>query len=125
MEVMPPAPKHTGRWFQYSLGTMFLVVTAFSCWLGYELNWIRQRHEAFDRYQIRSMDVPEIEEALQAPSGLWMFGEAGIRSIWCDNLTDEEHCKLERIFPEADIANFSGGSVPPWGPGWDTRLQQH
>jgi len=86
---MPPAPKHTRRWFQFSLGTMFVVVTAFNCWLGYELDWIRQRHEAFDRYQIRSMDVPEIEKTPQAPSGLWMFGEAGIRSIWCCNLTDE------------------------------------
>ena len=37
------APKR--RWFRFSLRMMFVVVTVFGCWLGYELNWIRQRHE--------------------------------------------------------------------------------
>ena len=31
---MPPAPKYTRRWFQFGLGTMFVVVTAATCWLG-------------------------------------------------------------------------------------------
>jgi hypothetical protein len=31
------------RWFQWSLRTLFVVVTVFGCWLGYEFNWIRQR----------------------------------------------------------------------------------
>jgi hypothetical protein len=38
---MTPAPK--GRWFRFSLRTLFVVVTVFGCWMGYEVNWIRQR----------------------------------------------------------------------------------
>src|SRR5256885_1568657 len=37
------------RWFRWSLRTMFVVVTAFGCWLGWQVNWIRQRHEALKR----------------------------------------------------------------------------
>jgi hypothetical protein len=35
-------PRH---WFTFSLRTMFVGVTVFVCWFGYQLNWIRQRHE--------------------------------------------------------------------------------
>jgi hypothetical protein len=38
---MTPAPKR--RWFRYSLRTMFIAMT-FGCWLGYNLNWIQERH---------------------------------------------------------------------------------
>jgi hypothetical protein len=34
------------RWFAFSLRALFVVVTVFGCWLGYQLNWIRERHEA-------------------------------------------------------------------------------
>jgi hypothetical protein len=43
MVGMPPAPKHTRRWFQFSLWTMLLAVTAFAVWLGLELSYVRQR----------------------------------------------------------------------------------
>ena len=32
------------RWFQWSLRTLFVVMALFGCWLGYEVNWIRERH---------------------------------------------------------------------------------
>ncbi|MBI2825910.1 MAG: hypothetical protein HYX69_14590 [Planctomycetia bacterium] len=31
------------RWFQFGLGTMFLLVTLFALWLAWELNFIHQR----------------------------------------------------------------------------------
>jgi len=40
--ALTPAPKR--RWFRWSLRTMFVVVTVCG-WIGYQLNWIRQRHE--------------------------------------------------------------------------------
>jgi hypothetical protein len=40
---MTPLPKR--RWFAFSLRTLFVVVTLVACWLGYELNWIRQRRD--------------------------------------------------------------------------------
>jgi hypothetical protein len=43
---MLPAPKPTRRWFQFSLGTMLLLVTVFAVWLAWELNYIRARRAA-------------------------------------------------------------------------------
>jgi hypothetical protein len=43
---MPPAPKHNRRWFRFSLGTMFLVVTVFAVWLGVEVNEVRRKARA-------------------------------------------------------------------------------
>jgi hypothetical protein len=40
---MPSAPKHTRRWFQFSLGTMFVVVTVAAVVVGWELKLIRER----------------------------------------------------------------------------------
>jgi hypothetical protein len=40
----PPNPRR--RWFQFSLGTMLLVVTVFSVVLAWELNYVRQRRAA-------------------------------------------------------------------------------
>ena len=34
------------RWFQFSLGTMFLLVAAFAAWLGWEMSLIRERRMA-------------------------------------------------------------------------------
>ncbi len=31
------------RWFAFSLRTLFIVVTMFAVWLGWELNFVRQR----------------------------------------------------------------------------------
>ena len=41
---MPQAPRHTRRrWLQFSLGSMFLAMTGFAAWLGWELRFIRGR----------------------------------------------------------------------------------
>jgi hypothetical protein len=52
-------PRH---WFRFSLRTLFLVVTVAGCWMGYYLNWARERHEA-----LRTGAVTEFR-------GLWAFG---------------------------------------------------
>jgi hypothetical protein len=36
------------RWFRYSLRTMFVVVTVFAVWLGWELKFIRDRKAMVD-----------------------------------------------------------------------------
>jgi hypothetical protein len=38
---MRPAPKR--RWFAYSLRTLFVVVAVFACWLGWNVNVVRER----------------------------------------------------------------------------------
>jgi hypothetical protein len=59
-----PDSKH--RWFRpsFSLRTLFLVVTAFAVWIGYELNWIRQRHELINRQAHLLFTSQGVEENL-------------------------------------------------------------
>jgi hypothetical protein len=81
------------RWFRWSLRTMFVVVTVFACWLGYELNWIRQRHK-FLAEQIAMREGREHNGRYSydsnrflhrfggtAPNLLWLFGEKGLSEI--------------------------------------------
>lgn len=84
-----PAPKRP--WFRFRLRTLFVVVTVLACWLGYELNWIRQRHELLARPDVFHLrDSPSFGVNLlvqpsvktqRAPGLLWMLGESGVRSL--------------------------------------------
>jgi hypothetical protein len=132
---MPSAPKHTGRWFQFSLGTMFLVVTVVAVVLAYHLNWIQQRH-AFLANQlsvIRSLPEmryesrPWVTPGARAPGFLSMFGEDGLsqvvlliresdareRAFKPENLpyvvpdADREFHHAQVLFPEAEVVAFA------------------
>ncbi len=36
------------RWFTFSLRTLFVVVTVFACWLGWNVNRVRQRNHLIE-----------------------------------------------------------------------------
>lgn len=107
---MPPTPKR--RW-SYSLRTLFVVVTVFACWLGYELNWIRQRQQAREWLggQTNSWYAPSLVGArsqASAPWGLRLLGEQGVVGIGLDvspfaGPVPYSRAQLERIFPEARV----------------------
>lgn len=113
------APKR--RWFRFGLRTMFVVVTVFACWLGYQLNWIRQRHAFLARKDI-IVQHSSAYYPYDAPTSLRVFGESGqavlnviivddVRAASCPNfgdrmklLTSREAADVEtaaRLFPEA------------------------
>jgi hypothetical protein len=56
--------KHRRLRFVFSLRTLFLVVTAFAVWIGYELNWIHRRHELINRHAHLLFAVQGVEESL-------------------------------------------------------------
>jgi hypothetical protein len=60
-------------------GTLFIVVTVFCCWLGYQLNWIRERHAIMDDVPNWSVLEGGITGLAQPsdPGLLWIFGEQG------------------------------------------------
>ncbi len=114
------------RWFRFSLRSLFVLVTIFSCWLGYELNWIRQRRLAFDdaaRFsragiteEPYSGSHPHTIGRRQAPGLLWLFGEPGYAEFWLffpthENIFDRtltpleqaEVARTESLFPEAKV----------------------
>ena len=83
------APKR--RWFRFSLRTLFVLVTVVGCWLGYSINWIKQRHAFLAHpYVIQEFnDTPPSTVnrwgntwPVYAPWGLWLLGERGLVSVW-------------------------------------------
>jgi hypothetical protein len=106
-----PYPKR--RWFRFSLRTLFVVVTVFGCWLGYELNWIRQRHEAIywleassDSWYAPSQTGAKVQA--DPPWSLRLFGERAIVGIGMDRqqftgLVPYSPTELKRLFPEARV----------------------
>ena len=91
------------RWFRFSLRTLFVVVTVLGCWLGYQLNWIRERHAVLAR---------------QSPgggTGFWpgprpgfllqrLFREPGIGCIVVGEcVSDAEFNRILSLFPEATV----------------------
>lgn len=96
MEIKPK------RRFQFSLRTMFVVVTLISiplAWVGYSLNWIWHRHAALQQPYTHS----SIHKAAPiAPAGLWMFGEKGVGHV---TSTPERMEELRKLFPEAVVTD--------------------
>jgi hypothetical protein len=84
------------------------------CWLGYQLNWIRQRHEALAAQRVidfgGSASVP-------APGMLGMFGERGRVNLVVmgrDGMpTDEDDLKrAQELFPEANVGGLYRSDSP-------------
>ena len=109
---MNPPPLR--RRFRFSLRTMFVLVTVFSVWLGYHLNWIRQRREMLkslpEAYQITTFY--EYKEPLRDrfPLSLRILLEQPYYSIPLGTRvsdTELEHKqrfeKVRSLFPEAHL----------------------
>jgi hypothetical protein len=118
------------RRLRFSLRTLFVVVTVGCVWIGYSLNWIRQRHEFLDhevalRHKLPFQDhpngnryTPNIRTCAYgsetvAPSMLWAFGGQGYEEMWVlaksddvQELTDDDRRRARlarRLFPEAIV----------------------
>ena len=98
------------RWFRFSLRTLFVVVTLLACWLGYEINWIRQRHAllSLDNSGGFTLTVQGIPDGTPAPWSIRLFGETGYGQIIVeepDRYRDAHQTKrlAEVLFPEAKI----------------------
>jgi hypothetical protein len=96
---MDAKPKR--RWYQFSLRTMFVLVFIVSipmAWVGYSMNWIRERREWTNRHPflVGGMFPPRTE----GPYGLWLFGEQAVDSVGCKPSEENE---VRRLFPEARI----------------------
>jgi hypothetical protein len=114
---MTPAPKR--RWFQWSLRTLFVVVTVCGCWLGYELNWIQQRERfiAEQRSRIVEKSPDRVEPWWEADRASGVPGFLGDRRYYfvyvfvgdSEHLTANDLSQIERatsLFPEAGIGTI-------------------
>jgi len=97
------------RWPQVSLKGFFVLVTVFGVWLGVQLKWIRDRHEALrwiDEHRPNaSWVIWEISPPV--PGTLRLLNEMGVSEIRFQNdgsaASVAMQQRFEKLFPEAEI----------------------
>jgi len=101
------------RWFQFSLGTMLLVVTLFAGWLGWGLQRVRER-EAMLKYLATQTNVMvynaeftyEMKPWKRLPLTWRLLGAEPIHYITLPKeryLSEEDRRHIARLFPEASV----------------------
>ena len=123
---MPPAPKHSRRWFQFGLGTLFLVVTALAVWLGWELTIVRARSTyrqwlddnggGSNTAEWVAKHYPtEPAEHSRIPFWRQWMGDEPIYDVLVPfGSSEEELADATRLFPEAEYVRMMG--IPPGMP---------
>jgi hypothetical protein len=108
------------RWFQWSLRTLFVVVTVFGCWLGWNINILRQRAQMRERIDanrseanpVRFVSTDEFnkwnpgeqwEVSQRLPLTLRLLGAEPVALIYLpeEHFSQSEIEQVERLFPEA------------------------
>jgi hypothetical protein len=86
-------------WFAFRLRSLLTLVAVLSValgWVGYSLNWIRQRHKAMDAYCVFPIWRP-----IRAPGGLGLLGETGKSTVPIIVDDRAEFARLTALFPES------------------------
>jgi hypothetical protein len=107
----PKPPRR--RWFQFGLRTMFVVVAFFAIWLGYQANWVRQRHDAQAWLDEHLSTIPPgafLDPPIKLSWTLRLFGEEpkGVVFVVIDSKSDDDRQQIKRmrrLFPEAHFMN--------------------
>ena len=82
MDHQPPTPDPKCRRFRFGLRSFLAIVTVLGCWIGYETNWIRHRHQVLKR--------PDVEITLRDTLGvihprhsvlLWLLREPSYQFV--------------------------------------------
>jgi len=105
-------PKRRMFRFAFSLRTLFVVVTIFGVWLGYQLNWVNQRRafleEIADSEFLCLRPVGSFgDQRAGLPWSLKLLGEKPEYMIWLWVEPGESKAELttraQRLFPETYI----------------------
>ena len=103
----PSSIPRPSRRLRFGLRTLFVLVTVVSiwtAWVTYSLNWIQQRHEAIDDGWASPVTVLGRPPRASAPGGLWLLGEKGVDLIGVAKGNERDFERASRLFPEAQIA---------------------
>ena len=99
------------RWFAFRLRTLFVLVAVASIplsWVGYSLNWVRDRKRALaETPMFPSGGCMTLGwRTTTAPGWLWLMGETGRDRIETLGAQPAQVERLKRLFPEAQVVNF-------------------
>jgi hypothetical protein len=117
----PPRPKR--RWYQYSLRTLFLLMTLFALWLGVNIHRARQQKEAVEaivkagggvQYDSGARVVPHGYDG-SGPAPSWLAPPWLRRQLGDDFFDDVTGVYFKGVFQERR-------SHDPWGPSQDIDL---
>ena len=90
--------------FRFSLRTLFILVTLFSIYLWWALDWKRQRHEFLKSHNATPVHhAKQFQQYLKAPVALWLVGEPGYLQILIYYPTEKQLKEGQRLFPEAKL----------------------
>ena len=81
------------RWLRFSLRTLFVLVTVVCVWLGYQLNWIRERRKYLEEHPGVVREPSPQDNVATAPNLLWLLPESGVTRL---------HVQSPGFFDEAD-----------------------
>jgi len=108
------------RWFNFSLRTLFIVVTVLCCWLAWESSVVRNRQAVLSRirtnsafnittaqsYKERYPTGTPVPSLARIPLVRRLLGDEAIQEIWfyrwVQSFSEEELSQLTRTFPEAE-----------------------
>jgi hypothetical protein len=80
------------------IGIALLIIPM--CWVAYQLNWIRERHEFVSKHTGGVMTTAETAN-VQAPWSLQPFGERAAPMLW--KVPDAFVEEARQLFPEAIV----------------------
>lgn len=124
------------RWGTFSLRTMFVVMTVFCCWLGWEMSIVRQRQTVLKELRLNpdyrltlAADWekgqmpgiwPDIPPVARIPTLRTWLGDQAVQELWYPHFQTEsqpEVRRLARIFPEARLIQSQEQHLEPCHPG--------
>jgi hypothetical protein len=115
------------RWFRFSLRTMFLLVTSFSLWLGWQTWIVRERSAMRDWLDANGGRVSPTMQGTQLDHEPFIFEQVNTLPFWRRWLGDqsiaavslpdfppptEQVERAKRLFPEAKVV-FKTVKLPP------------
>jgi hypothetical protein len=102
------------RWFQFSLRTMFVVITAFGVWLGWQFHVIQNRKALIKHLESNGGTIGYSGDSPLQPKISWfrqLLGDRAVQFISLGN-SDAPSEPVKAVFPEADIIRTYSQTYP-------------
>ena len=107
------------RWFRFGLRTMFVVLTVFTLWLGWQAKIVRDRKEALTDLEscggrALAPSVSRVMSSFRIPPWRWLFGDAPVYALLVPEGMDSTRIdKIHAHISEAMVITYDPSRYPP------------